>query len=230
LRQRDRNYRLAEGQDQDTPTLGQVQNSLCYISFVDLHGQTIEYKYIRRAELDWNDPNHIKKLNNWRKQIFRRNIGSVATPRAKWTELDIEVLGEIIATYLDESGKNEIDDETWDRAAGILNDQLRFVQQHKGDPLARSFRKGGKLTKRSQLAEDRLGRDRKGLACKVQASKSPYTMLILSRTKSGGKYLQQLEEAGLVETNTELDKNEEEGLEEKAEAKIQDLEEEGEQE
>lgn len=84
------------------------------------------YKY--QGELDWKDRQCVKKLNDFRDQIIRRNFERIRKSQPKWVERERDTLLELVEQQLKTRSV-----PAWSRLANTFNTQNKNVVHRAGE-------------------------------------------------------------------------------------------------
>jgi hypothetical protein len=129
-------WEFVEGTNLDDTILGQPDPSKFFL-VRQMHSKP-DKKDVRQypgwEKMDWNDPDHIASLNRARRQVRMRTSGAIAEPRLPWTQLEKDILKELVQDAIDNGQKRKTID--WDAISAAMSKRFEGVVQKKGEPLA----------------------------------------------------------------------------------------------
>jgi hypothetical protein len=183
-------WEFVEGTNLDDAVLGQPDPSK-YFLVRQMHSKP-DKKDVRQypgwENMDWNDPDHIAALNRARRQIRMRTSGAIAEPRLPWTQLEKDVLKQLIQDAINAGQKRTTID--WDAISTGMSRHFEGLIQKEGEPLARmtevvnGVEKEPKRKTPLKLKTERKGAQHRGpRAVQNQAEKYGDIALIITATQ-----------------------------------------------
>jgi hypothetical protein len=186
-------WEFVPGTDLSDPILGQPDPSKFFL--LRQKKSNPEEKDCRQlpgwATFDWNDPDDIEHLKKHRSQIRNRTSGSIAVHRPPWTQMEYEVLKELVQNALNAGATKKTID--WEKIAKSLKNYFKARTQFKGAALAQTSRLiDNKLVykhkKAKVLNSDRVGdAGRHAKSVEAQALKYADILELLLKSLPGGK-------------------------------------------
>ena len=130
--------------------------------------------------MDWNNKEHIKKLNSWREQIHRRQFDRKRKTRYYWLESEKVAILEMFASHLEERALQDKHDPLWNRLANAYNTRFYERLQRTGSRFVADGRaKGDGFMDRDRLTPWRTANSLLGVSKKWPELK---TMLMVAKT------------------------------------------------
>lgn len=130
-------------------------------------------KYTYRSPVDWSNTQSVRKLNNWRRVNFTKQIGPKTPEEEVWLESERERLYDILEKHATSSvvrGRwSRID---WHAVANIYNTGFQGTLQRAGQLTAKRYHPIGSdrhaISEIQRLKDDREAPKRSGPACRDQ--------------------------------------------------------------
>ncbi|KAG9243633.1 hypothetical protein BJ878DRAFT_509987 [Calycina marina] len=145
-----------EGLDRSPAVVGRREVSKLSVSYKTkkyddqqrlIDGAGAIYRYPH--EMDWNNRDHVKKLNAWREQIHRRTFDQKRKTRPYWIEAEKAAVIELLGQHLQERAAVSKFDPLYKRVANVYNTRYHGRLQFAGHRLVADSRAraGGLLDK-----------------------------------------------------------------------------------